>query len=202
MAALWLGAVGAGLRVLYEYENRPGPSAGVISAWPAASRVRLNPSGPTIIMFAHPWCPCSRASMGELESIMARVQGQVSAYVLFAKPQDSSEEWEKTSLWRNAAAIPRVTVLGDPGGHEAIRFGGQVSGHVLLFDSRGRLLFSGGITGARGHSGDNAGRRAILALVAGQEPARAQTPVFGCHLHDPDAAALRAEPAWEKRKAR
>ena len=31
--------------------------------------------------------------------------------------------------------------------------------------SEGALLFSGGITGARGHAGDNAGRARVLALL-------------------------------------
>jgi hypothetical protein len=52
----------------------------------------------------------------------------------------------------------------------------------LLYDTAGRLLFSGGITAARGHSGDNAGREAIVALLAGAPTDRTQTPVFGCKL--------------------
>ena len=47
---------------------------------------------------------------------------------------------------------------------------------------RGDLLFSGGITFARGHAGDNAGRTAIEACAAGQSPGYRQTPVFGCPI--------------------
>ena len=37
------------------------------------------------------------------------------------------------------------------------RFGAETSGQTLLYDRDGRLLFSGGTTGSRGHDGDNAG---------------------------------------------
>jgi len=51
----------------------------------------------------------------------------------------------------------------------------------LLYDISGRLVFDGGITSARGHQGDNAGRSAISALLTGQHDVVVRaTPVFGC----------------------
>jgi hypothetical protein len=44
------------------------------------------------------------------------------------------------------------------------------------------LLFAGGITAARGHAGDNAGRSAIETLLAGGRPGYDRTPVFGCPI--------------------
>ena len=61
----------------------------------------------------------------------------------------------------------------------------MTSGHALLFDRDGHLLFSGGITPARGHEGDNFGASAIAARLAGR-PAPAETPVFGCPIAGPD----------------
>jgi hypothetical protein len=43
-------------------------------------------------------------------------------------------------------------------------------------------MFQGGITGARGHEGDNAGQAAVIELVAGGRPSVRQTRVFGCAL--------------------
>jgi hypothetical protein len=114
--------------------------------------------------------------------MMARMQGKVDAYVLFLKPRQSGTDWEDTDLRRSAAAIPSVTVLSDVDGVEARRFGAETSGHTLLFNRDGRLLFSGGITEFRGHAGDNAGERAIESLVNGQVAARTATSVFGCAL--------------------
>ena len=53
-----------------------------------------------------------------------------------------------------------------------------------LYDAGGQLRFSGGITPARGHAGDNAGRSAIVALVESASSAPVETPVFGCSLLD------------------
>jgi hypothetical protein len=73
-------------------------------------------------------------------------------------------------------------VLSDVDGAEARRFGAETSGHTFLFDSAGRLLFNGGITESRGHSGDNAGESAIVSLVNDRVSTRAETFVFGCSL--------------------
>jgi glyoxylase-like metal-dependent hydrolase (beta-lactamase superfamily II) len=113
---------------------------------------------------------------------MARMKGKVDAYVLFLKPRQSGTEWEDTELRRSAAAIPSLTVLSDVDGVEARRFGAETSGHTILFDRDGRLLFSGGITEFRGHVGDSAGESAIESLVNGQAPAQTATSVFGCAL--------------------
>lgn len=79
-------------------------------------------------------------------------------------------------------AIPSVRVVRDPDGIWAREFGATTSGCVLLYDAHERLRFRGGITPSRGHQGDSAGRAAVLAVLAGDEPARRETPIFGCPL--------------------
>jgi hypothetical protein len=133
-------------------------------------------------MLAHPHCPCTRASIGELAQIMADTQGKLNAFVLFIKPTGAGTDWDDTELRRSAAAIPGVTVSTDADGAEAARFGAKTSGHTLLFDGTGALLFSGGITASRGHAGRNSGESAIIAVVNGKRADRARTPVFGCSL--------------------
>ena len=114
---------------------------------------------------------------------MSRSAGKISARVLFFRPADTESDWEKTDLWYRAAAIPGVNVMADPDAAEATRLGMLTSGHVLLYDRDGSLLFSGGITSLRGQHGESDGRRHILALVGGQEGDNSKTPVFGCPLH-------------------
>ena len=70
----------------------------------------------------------------------------------------------------------------DDDGAEARRFGVATSGQTLVYDTRGALAFSGGITGARAHRGDNAGRQAIVDLLNNGSTARSTTNVFGCSL--------------------
>jgi hypothetical protein len=102
--------------------------------------------------------------------------------VLFVKPSDFPDGWEKTDLLAGAAAIPGVTVVRDDEGVEAGRFRAATSGQTMLYDAAGKLLFSGGITSARGHEGDNAGRAAVVSLLTTGEAGREGTPVFGCPL--------------------
>jgi hypothetical protein len=181
---LWLGVVCVGLEIIWSYENAPGPAATPPGLWPVESELERAPGRATLVMLAHPHCPCMRASIGELALLMARCEERVSAYVLFYQPEGFSNQWAQTDLWQSAAAIPGVIVRRDEGGIEARRFRAATSGQVLLYESGGQLLFSGGITGSRGHSGDNAGRTAIVSLLTQGTAERNQTFVFGCSLFD------------------
>jgi hypothetical protein len=191
-AITWVAAVAFGLRVLFQYENAPGRIGLLPPTWPAETQIERAKDRPTLVMLAHPRCPCTEASSGELARIMARLQGKVTAYVLLVKPSEAGADWEETPLQHNVEAIPGVQVVVDRDGVEAKRFGAETSGHTLLFGAEGGLLFSGGITASRGHAGDNAGENAIVALVTNQTPARTQTPVFGCSLTNSPELGLRA----------
>ena len=179
----WVVAVALGARVLISYGSSAGPDGVPSSDFPLPGSIIPVSQRPTLIMLAHPQCPCTRASIGELAKLMAHVQGKVSAFVLFLKPEDSDESWVNTDLWQSASAIPGVTLLRDHNGAEAGRLGIETSGHTLLYDSSGRRRFSGGITAARGHAGDNAGRMALASLLMNDDAAASsKTPVFGCSL--------------------
>jgi hypothetical protein len=119
-----------------------------------------------------------------LAEALARADVRPKTYVLFLKPAGASDAWTHTDLWAAASALPEVTVVVDDDGSEARRFGVATSGQTLLYSENGRLLFAGGITGARSHRGDNDGRRAIVALLNRDSSPRASTNVFGCALFD------------------
>jgi hypothetical protein len=182
VAVLWFLIITVGMSSLWLYANTPGPTASPGPMWPAASGLTRDAAQPSLIMFAHPRCPCSRASIGELAVLMAKTAGRARAQVVFYKPADAPAGWERTDLWESADAIPGVRVSSDPDGAEAKRFDAAVSGQTLLYEADGRLVFTGGITSARGHSGDNAGRLSVESwLRTGHLPAPA-TRVFGCFL--------------------
>jgi len=178
----WLLAVATGMTVLWRYSTAPGIPAAPPHEWPRESRIRPSPDLATLILLAHPQCPCTRASIEELDRLMARLDGRLVAHVLFVTPTDAPDGFERTDLWRSAAAIPGVDVVRDEDGVEARRFHAPTSGQVILYDAAGRLRFSGGITAARGHAGDNLGRSAIVELLEGDSPTATATPVFGCSL--------------------
>lgn len=186
-ATTWIAAVSLSFILLSDYQNSPGLAATPTSTWPRGSRIPSASDRATLILLAHPKCPCTRASIGELALLMAQCQGLVSAHVLFLKPKGVVANWEKTDLWQSAAAIPGVHVMSDEGGLEARRFHALTSGQTLLFDKDGQLLFNGGITGARAHSGDNAGRSALVSLLTSGTAVQRKTFVFGCSLLDPES---------------
>jgi hypothetical protein len=183
---VWIPAAAYGFNLLLQYSNAPGPVEAPPVVWPPASSVARNANRSTLVLFAHPQCPCSRASLGELARILTQSGNRLDANVFFYSSSREPETWVKSGLWQQASEIPGVRVFADPGGNTARNFGALTSGHTLLYDPQGRLVFSGGITAARGHSGDNAGRDAIVALLrgdtAGIAALPARTKVFGCRL--------------------
>ena len=189
----WILLVAGGLGALMQYESAPGKVGIVPPAWPT-DQIDPSKDRPTLVMLAHPRCPCTRASVGELAQIMTRLQGKVDAYVLFFEPTKAGPDWQDTSLRQAAAAIPGVTIRADVDGAEARRFGAETSGHTLLFAPDGTLLFSGGITKARGHAGDNAGENAIVSLVNDRIADRARTFIFGCSLADSQPISRAIQP--------
>ena len=180
--ALWLLAVVGGVVALAAYSNSPCNAGAPPAHWPKESGIPLDLGKPTLVFLAHPRCPCTRASLGELELLLAEAQGLVSAHVVFIRPAGTAEAWVDTDLWRAAEAIPGVTIHCDDSGVETRRFGSETSGETLLYEPDGHLAFQGGITVARGHSGDNPGRDTLLALLRDGTAQRRETPVFGCRM--------------------
>jgi hypothetical protein len=193
LSLVWAIAVVSGLRVLWAYDNTPGEAGQSPAQWPAETRLARAADRPTLVLLAHPQCSCTRATLGELAEVLARAKARPKTYVVFLKPSSLPRDWEKSDLWRTAERLPDATVIRDDDGLEAARFAATTSGQTVLYDRDGVLRFSGGITGARGHSGDNAGRRSLLELL--NQPHRAVarrssggnassfwTSVFGCRL--------------------
>ena len=185
LCILWLLTVGAGGLGILRYQNNGGPNALTPEHWPTVSQLSLDSQCNTLIMFAQPRCPCTRASLQELHRLLSRYDGKVNAHVLFFQPSKFSDEgWTRTGSFQSAAAIPGVMVQEDIDGRQARQFGAETSGFVVLYDPRGHLLFRGGITSGRGKPGDNAGASAIAALLAGKAPVLRHTLAYGCPLTD------------------
>jgi hypothetical protein len=192
--AFWGAAIAVGMVALLRHELTPGTTAAAAAAvpgWPAGSSLRLASDGrPTLVMFAHPKCPCTRASLSLLQELLGRAgSDSVSANVVFMNPARGDDDWQASPTWRTAKAIPGLVLANDRGGAEATRFGVQTSGHTLLFDAQGALLFSGGLTASRGHEGESLAFDHLLALLrrgSTIDPAP-PAPVFGCTLSNSDS---------------
>ena len=183
-AILWIFAVGYGLHAMMVYKGRPGPVGQTPDSWPKNGVVALSAAQPQLIMFAHPKCPCTQASLGELEALAAQANGKFEATVSFYEPDSKAETWENTANVKSARSIPGVRVVFDKNGQLANRFGAQTSGQTVLYSPSGKLLFSGGITGSRGHLGDNLGFESILKLINTESASPVRTTAYGCELFD------------------
>jgi hypothetical protein len=196
VTSFWLLLVAGAMTFLAAYSNTPGTAGVAPQRWPSDSQIARDPSRPTLLLLAHPQCPCTNATLGELEILMAQTQGKVNVHVVFIRPRGFTDEWVKSDLWRKASAIPGVTVGIDDENVEARRFHAETSGQTLLYGSDGRLLFAGGITLSRGHSGDNPGRTAITSFINRGSAEQSMTPVFGCSLFSADCvqAEMKCKP--------
>lgn len=189
--AAWLFASGTAFYLAQDYAATPGRAGDAPASWPAGGGLPRAADRPTLLMFLHPRCPCSRASVDELEVLLSHCRGRLEAVVVF---QDAAGDAASSALWHRAASLPGATVVSDRGAERRL-FGGHTSGETLLFAADGWLLFRGGITGGRGHRGDNPGRDAIEALVLDPDFLRGvhshQGPVYGCPLAAEPASSLR-----------
>ncbi len=180
-ALVWTAVVGRGVHELMVYAYTPAATAAVGEAWPVTAPVTGPMSQPLLGVFVHAECPCSRASLNELSRVMAQARGRVEArvYIESTGPDGGLD----SDNARTAARIPGVQVVADRDGLVAESLRAAVSGETLLFAAGGSMLFHGGLTAARGHEGDNDGRRAVLSLLEGGS-APPTVPVFGCYFRE------------------
>lgn len=166
------------------YQYGAGKSGQTPSQWPGESTLVRSDGKPTLVVFIHPKCPCSRASLGELERVLNTCRGKIDAHIVLVQPEGvtDAESWRTTDLCRTAEQLPDANVYFDVDGRESERFSALTSGQAALYGTNGKLLFQGGITSSRGHRGENAGCSAITDLVLGRATPVNRTPVYGCGL--------------------
>lgn len=182
--SLWLLAVLSGFGYLLWYQNDPGLTAEAPQIWPQASTLQLDARALTLVMFVHPRCPCTRASLLELNRLLASAKGELATRVVISVPTLAEFGWEETDLLTYSRSLRNTRVVIDESQRETQIFGVHTSGDVVLYNAQGRLLYSGGLTLARAHQGDSEGRAVILKTLRG-EAAFHQGVVFGCPIHSP-----------------
>lgn len=180
----WLTAVLAGFAIVIDRDVTPGEAAAPPRVYPHEVLAPPSTDRPTLVMFAHPRCPCTSASLGELRQILQTCPDAADVRIYFRTLITASRDWTQTALWQEATTLPDTTLVADTDGTIARHCGVATSGHVLLYGADGKLRFSGGITAARGHVGDNAGRSAVVAILSGRPDVGRRSPVFGCPLFD------------------
>src|SRR5882757_1053287 len=105
--------------------------------WPRGSSLTLAVERPTLLFFLHPQCPCTRATIRELEKVLTG-QGltprQLPKLIAVATlPLNASENWRKTDTIASALQLPNSSIIWDVDGTESSRFGAVTSGTVMLY---------------------------------------------------------------------
>lgn len=180
--AAWGVAAGAGFVALERYSTTPGLQTQAAPTWPADSRLNRVENQPTLLVFIHPKCPCSRATLAVLGTVLD--EAIVRPRVIFAvwHPPADDRDWGAGPGLEAAATAHHATLWIDRGGTEAIRFHAATSGEVYFYDQTGRLAFHGGVTATRGQVNPGAGAASLAALLRHKPAETATAPAYGCAL--------------------
>jgi hypothetical protein len=176
---LWGFSLSAGFALVERHAAVAAMPASGLRSWPANTALSRSPHGATLLGFIHPRCPCSRATLRQLERVLSR---SPYARVEVIYRDDPGADLHATDAWALGARIPGARRVIDRGGVEARRFGARISGEVMLFDATGALRFHGGVTPSRGHEGDNEGAEALDAALRGASEGFVVARIFGCEL--------------------
>jgi hypothetical protein len=179
--------IGQSVMLTYGWERDVPQGAGPPVQWPQGTRLARNKSGNSLLLFVHPHCPCTQATIVELERLLTSFQStgrldRLELWVVAAIPRRAPKEWTFTSLIERSLRLPKAKLCLDLGGIEASRFAALTSGTVILYSPDGRLRYSGGVTAARGHAGASAGIRALARLLTEGSGPTSAVPALGCRL--------------------
>jgi hypothetical protein len=190
---VWVLGIGFGLRYQAQYDFLPAATKPAADRWPVESQCRLSADHPTLVVFIHPRCGCTRASLTELAKLMSVCHGRLETQLVFLMPSSVDVEWSNTDLWSRATRIPGVVCRLDSEGIEHELFHASASGELFLYRPNGDLVMHGGMTPSRGQSGDNRGRKAIEQFVLHNIEPAGRTHVFGCELESAKSKVSKLE---------
>ncbi|RNC82798.1 MAG: hypothetical protein ED559_13820 [Phycisphaera sp.] len=176
----WGAAVALLLLILIKYNQIPGaiakPPAILDDSFP------LDDSRYTLFIAVHPKCPCTSASLYELERLIARSHDSLVVHAYVYRPSGQPSGWIDLEPLASLAMLDSVSWEWDVDGKAAQKLGSLTSGSVVLYGPDGQPLYWGGITSARGHAGDNAGSDSILQVLRHGTVRPSTGPVYGCEL--------------------
>jgi hypothetical protein len=185
LSILWLASIGGGFTTLFEHQMRAGDPILAPERLPDDVRSlgwSVSAERFELFLFLHPKCPCSDATLENLNRLSAQTRGAMSVRLVMFDRGEGEESWSDADSVRAALSLPHTSLTLDPGGSLAARFGARTSGSVALYDDSGVLRFHGGLTDSRGHPGSSAGIAAIARIVTTGIGLGETTPVFGCPI--------------------
>jgi|KBSSwiStaDraftv2_1062776.scaffolds.fasta_scaffold140255_3 hypothetical protein len=178
-AALWTAGLLVALAAFTMWAAREEKKASAKSHnWPEGAPLTLDPARLTLLLFVHPQCRGTEASLQTLARVMEHCAGHANVTIMLYEDPALLAHWKGSPIQSQAESIPGATVREDHLGEAASLFGVSTSGSALLFAPDGMLLYRGGITPGLGQAGD--GEVLQTWLLEGRGVRR--EPVFGCSL--------------------
>lgn len=186
IVASWMALCATGMWQLSAHAAGPGASGPVMTQLTSDVAVQLHWSHEQnlLVLAAHPQCPCLAASLDELDAVLA-TDATMTVRILVFEPSVRQPGWDASARDLLFGGWPNGTVVIDKDGKLAAKLGATTSGHISLFQCNGDLSFAGGITGSRGHRGDNQNRRALQQALSSPADEPCRTLVYGCPLQSP-----------------
>ena len=170
---IWLVLCVTGFVALAAYSTDAGEQA------PAPNKIEV--AKPKLMMFIHPKCTCTRASVVELHKLVDGVDTDVDIIAYFVEYNSLENTLEESEHWKKLARHDEIIRKRDPEGTKASKYGALTSGHCVLYDANGKLIYQGGITPSRGHEGKSPGQAKILNhLNRTGNTEYSREAVFGC----------------------
>jgi hypothetical protein len=169
------------LHALFAHAFLPSETRKTRRHWPAGSTLKRSAGRSHVVIFAHPGCPCTQATLTNLAELSERLSGRFDLSVVFVT-RGLDPRFVARAPVVHAAQQLRTALVTQDDGRAAQSFGASVSGEVFAFDARGRSVFHGGLTAARGHVGDSDGLRQLEQALTGSSGSVVEAPVFGCRL--------------------
>jgi hypothetical protein len=181
-AALWLCLCAIGLSMVWLHAGAPSALGAPTTIAPSAPSLDPASDRPTLVMFAHPKCPCTRASAAQIARLQARFPHAFALRFVLFEPRGADVSWRGTALEGLLASLQDATIIRDVDGELTRRAGAETSGLVALYSVEGKTLFWGGVTPSRGHEGASDGIDALASILRGEAAPTSRTPVFGCAI--------------------
>jgi hypothetical protein len=181
MAGIWLCGIGWTWTALNIHTFRPEQTVSVIMLHPEKQPQAIIPKS-RIVMFAHPLCPCTRASLIKLGEVALQVKDQSQIRVVFVTRGLNPEDVTTSKTLALARQLKHVTTELDESGTEECLYQATVSGEVFAFDAQGERIFHGGLTSGRGHLGVASSQEYLEQLITGKATEPLDAAVYGCRL--------------------
>jgi hypothetical protein len=166
----WATALVFSFHLATSWDFKPGPGA------VRRPKPSVGTREPLLIVVLHSQCPCSLATVENLIDLPGSVLAHLKIHLVFTGPDPRNSPVDS-----RARVLENVEREYSDEADVLARFGAQTSGQAYLYNRRGDLVFTGGLTDSRGHEGESSGVSAIQRTVAGQ-PCAPGAPVFGCAL--------------------